>query len=115
MNFYEELVYSEEDLDKTYRIRTASNNQYKFCKRDTQIDWSEKYQMLIFTDTDGNRFRFQTADVEVLEPADTEKMTAGEWPLTLFTCTPGGQSRLAVRCQPIQSLPSGSSESESLF
>ncbi len=70
---------------------------------------------VIFTDTDGNRFRFQTADVEVLEPADTEKMTAGEWPLTLFTCTPGGQSRLAVRCQPIQSLPSGSSESESLF
>lgn len=66
MNFYEELVYSEEDLDKTYRIRTASNNQYKFCKRDAQIDWSEKYQMLIFTDTDGARTALNWQQIEAV-------------------------------------------------
>lgn len=51
-----------------------------------------------FTDVDGNRFRYQVAAVEALAPTDIEEMTAGDWPLTLFTCTPGGQSRVAVRC-----------------
>lgn len=51
-----------------------------------------------FTDVDGNRFRYQVAAVEALAPTDIQEMTAGDWPLTLFTCTPGGQSRVAVRC-----------------
>lgn len=25
-------------------------------------------------------------------------MITGDWDLTLFTCTPGGQLRIAVRC-----------------
>lgn len=30
---------------------------------------------------------------------DVDKMTSGGWSLTLFTCTVGGQSRIAVRCE----------------
>lgn len=57
---------------------------------------------IIFTDLDGNLFRYETAALETLSPADVEEMTAGEWPLSLFTCTLGGQSRLTLRCDRVE-------------
>ena len=51
-----------------------------------------------FTDVDGNVFFYEVDCLEVLEPEAVEKMTDEDWDLTLFTCTYGGQSRLAVRC-----------------
>lgn len=51
-----------------------------------------------FTDADGNQFFYQVAELEVLDGTAVEEMTAGDWQLTLFTCTYGGQSRVAVRC-----------------
>lgn len=57
---------------------------------------------LTFTDVDGNVFRYKVADMEVLAPSDSEKMKSGGWPLTLFTCTVGGQSRVTVRCEYIK-------------
>lgn len=53
---------------------------------------------VFFTDMDGNRFAYQVAAVEVLPPTAVEEMSDEGWDLTLFTCTPGGQSRVAVRC-----------------
>lgn len=53
---------------------------------------------VFFTDMDGNRFAYQVVAVEVLPPTAVEEMTDAGWELTLFTCTPGGQSRVAVRC-----------------
>ena len=53
---------------------------------------------VFFTDTDGNRFSYAVSDFEQLRPSQTEDMLAGDWDLTLFTCTPGAQNRLAVRC-----------------
>lgn len=55
-----------------------------------------------FTDMDDNQFRYQVAALETLEPTAIEEMTAGEWDLTLFTCTIGGQSRVTVRCERIE-------------
>lgn len=52
-----------------------------------------------FTDMDGNVFSYQVAAVEILPPTAIEDMTDSGWPLTLFTCTVGGQSRVAVRCE----------------
>lgn len=51
-----------------------------------------------FTDAAGNCFAYSVTAMEVLEATAVEDMEAGEWDLTLFTCTVGGQSRLAVRC-----------------
>lgn len=51
-----------------------------------------------FTDGEGNRFCYEVADLEKLEPTDIEGMTTGDWDLTLFTCTYGNRHRLAVRC-----------------
>lgn len=53
---------------------------------------------VLFTDGDGNCFRYQVSDLETLTPTAVEDMTTGDWALTLFTCTYGNRSRLAVRC-----------------
>ena len=56
-----------------------------------------------FTDMDGNLFSYQVAELETLPPQATEEMESGDWDLTLFTCTVGGQSRVTVRCTAEQS------------
>lgn len=53
----------------------------------------------IFTDMDENVVNFQLAAQETIQPEDLEAMEAGDWDLTLFTCTVGGQSRVTVRFQ----------------
>ena len=55
-----------------------------------------------FTDVDGNVFAYKVVEIETLSPYAIEEMTIGDWDLTLFTCTLGGQSRVAVRCDRIQ-------------
>lgn len=54
--------------------------------------------MVTFTDTDGNTFVYQVAETQILQPTAISEMKAGEWELTLFTCTLGGKTRLTVRC-----------------
>ena len=54
---------------------------------------------LIFTDMDGNRFTYQVVELETLQPYAIEEMKTGDWDLTLFTCTLGGQTRMTVRCE----------------
>lgn len=51
-----------------------------------------------FTDMDGMIWQYEVAAVDILPPTDVEEMTAGDYDLTLFTCTYGGQSRVTVRC-----------------
>lgn len=50
-----------------------------------------------FTDIDGNRFTYEMIDWVILEPNDVEMLKAGEWDLTLFTCTWGGAQRITLR------------------
>ena len=57
---------------------------------------------ITFTDADGNLFTYNVVEIQILEPTAIEDMTAGDWDLTLFTCTPGGQTRLTVRCEAIE-------------
>lgn len=54
---------------------------------------------VIFTDADGNQFVYSVGEVEVLAPAAVEEMLDSGWDLTLFTCTYGGRTRLAIRCE----------------
>ena len=51
-----------------------------------------------FEDMAGNVFSYQVAGQELIQPDDPEAMAAGDWDLTLFTCTLGGKSRVSVRC-----------------
>lgn len=54
--------------------------------------------LVYFTDMDGLVNRYEVVEVDILNPTDIEEMTAGEYDLTLFTCTYGGKSRVTVRC-----------------
>ena len=53
---------------------------------------------VIFTDVEGNEFRYAVGELETLAGTAVEEMEIGAWDLTLFTCTPGGQMRVTVRC-----------------
>ena len=52
-----------------------------------------------FTDTDGNQFTYTVAEIEILKAEETERMKSGDWALTFFTCTLGGENRITVRCE----------------
>ena len=54
--------------------------------------------IVLFTDMDEHVVTFQMVERETLNPMDTEGMEAGDWDLTLFTCTYGGRKRVTVRC-----------------
>ena len=53
---------------------------------------------VFFTDMDGEVYEYTVVAKDILAPTAVEEMTAGEYDLTLFTCTPGGASRVTVSC-----------------
>ena len=55
-------------------------------------------ESVFFTDAAGTIHSFVVAAVDVLSPTAVEEMTAGDFDLTLFTCTYGGKTRLTVYC-----------------
>lgn len=55
--------------------------------------------ILSFTDTAGNIFTYRVVELETLPGSAVEDMSAGDWDLTLFTCTYGGRSRVTIRCE----------------
>lgn len=52
-----------------------------------------------FTDMDGTVWKYEVVAVDILAPNQVEDMTAGDYDLTLFTCTYGGATRVTVRCE----------------
>lgn len=53
---------------------------------------------VFFTDMDGKTASYAVVGKDILDPSAVEVMTAGEYDLTLFTCTYGGASRVTVYC-----------------
>lgn len=53
---------------------------------------------ILFTDMDGSVYSYEVIALDILAPTAVEEMTAGEFDLTLFTCTYGGRSRVTVYC-----------------
>ena len=60
---------------------------------------------VVFTDVEKNEFRYTVVELETLAGTAVEEMKNGEWDLTLFTCTLGGQTRVTVRCDLIDGNP----------
>ncbi len=54
-----------------------------------------------FTDVHGKEVLYEVTEVTTLMPTSIAAMTTGDWDLTLFTCTIGGQQRVTVRCKKI--------------
>lgn len=53
---------------------------------------------VIFTDMDGIATTYEVKAQDILSPYAVEEMIAGDFDLTLFTCTYGGESRVTVYC-----------------
>lgn len=47
---------------------------------------------------DGTTYIYRVEAKEIVAPTAVKDVTSGEWPLTLFTCTLGGRTRLVIRC-----------------
>lgn len=83
-------------------IVIAGHNYYRHF---SPIKWLENGTEVRFTDMDGNVFVYAVCGRETIAGDDIEGMLDGEWDLTLFTCTTGGRSRVAIRCRLTESVP----------
>ncbi len=54
-----------------------------------------------FQDVNGNIQIYEVAVIKTVSPTDVEKVIGGEYALTLFTCTYGGQYRTMVGCNAV--------------
>jgi len=58
-----------------------------------------------FTDMAGNTFYYAVAETEILRPDQIDDLKGTDYPLTLLTCTLGGESRVTVRCEKTMEIP----------
>lgn len=71
------------------------HNYERHFRRFTEVETGDE---VMFTDMDGNVFRYVVTLKEQIRGNDTERMMAGDWDLTLFTCARGGKMRITLRC-----------------
>ena len=53
---------------------------------------------VVFTDLEGHQSFYRVAEINTADAADVEEITHSGYDLTMFTCTYGGKSRIAVYC-----------------
>ena len=66
------------------------------------LDRLEPGASVIFTDMEGTVYRYAVEEIRQLEPEDAEDVSSvfsSEYPLVLYTCTPGSKARVAVFCR----------------
>lgn len=73
----------------------AGHNYRRHFKRLREISYGDS---VLFTDVYGREYQYRVADFETLLPTELDRMLAGDWDLSLYTCTSGGKKRLTVRC-----------------
>lgn len=81
-------VYNKNCVIGGHRYRRHFRNLYT-------LGYGER---LRFTDVEGNVYIYEVAEQEVLEPSESEYLCSGDWDLSLYTCTPGGLTRVVLRC-----------------
>ena len=57
--------------------------------------------LMLFTDVTGNVYCYEVVLLETLVATATEEMITSGFDLSLYTCTPGGASRVTVRCRAV--------------
>ena len=57
--------------------------------------------LILFTDISGNVYCYEVVLLETLAADATEEMITSGFDLSLYTCTPGGASRVTVRCNAV--------------
>jgi sortase A len=59
--------------------------------------------IVFFTDVNGETYYYEVALLETLPKEATKEMITGGFDLSLYTCTPGGASRVTVHCNAARS------------
>lgn len=59
--------------------------------------------LVVFTDVAANAYHYEVVLLETLSKEATQEMIASGFDLSLYTCTPGGGSRVTVRCSKVTS------------
>ena len=58
--------------------------------------------LVVFTDANGEMYFYEVVLLETLQKEATREMITSGFDLSLYTCTPGGGSRVTVRCTAIK-------------
>ena len=58
--------------------------------------------IVFFTDVNGAAYYYEVILLETLPKEATKEMITGGFDLSLYTCTPGGASRVTVRCNAVK-------------
>ena len=53
---------------------------------------------IVFTDMDGIENHYEVAEIETLQPTAVDAVQNSGYALVLYTCTPGGRTRVTVFC-----------------
>ena len=61
----------------------------------------EQGDLILFTDVSGTMYCYEVVLLETLPASATEEMITSGFDLSLYTCTPGGASRVTVRCSSV--------------
>ncbi len=64
-----------------------------------QLPQIEVGDEVYFRDVNGFATTYKVVAMDILAATSVEEMVSGEYDMTLFTCTYGGQNRLTVRCE----------------
>lgn len=58
----------------------------------------EKGDEVTFTDIEGQEYKYEVVLTDTLNPVEVNKMTSGEYAMSLFTCNWTGSARITIRC-----------------
>lgn len=58
--------------------------------------------LVLFTDAEGTVYCYEVVLTETLPKTATEEMITSGFDLSLYTCTPGGENRVTVRCMAVE-------------
>ena len=98
---YDQLRYTPCRYAGSYltdNLIIAAHNYNTHFGKIRQLDSGD---LVDFTDMAGNVYHYQVMQTEILSDTATTEMEAGDWDLTLFTCTLSGAERVTVRCDRI--------------
>lgn len=77
----------------------AAHNYQSHFGRLTEL---QPKDLILFTDISGTVYCYEVVLLETLPGNATEEMITSGFDLSLYTCTPGGASRITVRCKAVK-------------
>lgn len=98
---YQKLGFSPCRYSGTLRGKDLVLMAHSYSTHFGQLTKLTEGSRLQFVDMDGNTWKYEVAVIDILDPYAVEEMIAGEYDLTLFTCTSNSTHRVTVRCNKI--------------